>query len=286
MKYTRIKYIIIFYLFSCSNHHATNDVDKSTKDSNNLKSTETETLTTHIVVVKCDGSDVPLWNRIPTEKELELAQQGTQEARALNEELIIDKLHNGQFIRLLKADTLGYHYVQVVDQMNNSELQQQRNKRGFIISQYCNNPTLRKIETTNMLTIDQSDEIKHINEFLDNHKFNNDLLDYAFAFITHEADLIQTFSFSIYGINTIKFKISVISLQEYRLLFNGDAEIINKYKNTKGETFSRYIASPFMGNDFEIHIKEGGSLAFLKFKQPIDDEINPRPEEDMMNRIK
>jgi hypothetical protein len=281
-----MKYLIIISLASCTNDNAINNKIKLTKDVESSKSIKTEVLSTHIVELQCNASYLPLRNRIPTKKELALSQQGTQEANVLNEELIVGKLYNGQFIRLLKADTLGYHYVQVIDQINNTELQNQTHRRGFIIANYCNKPTLRKIETINLLSFKQTDETKSIIDFLDNYKYSNDLLDYAFAFISDEADLIQTLSFRKSGINSITYKISVITLQKDLLLFTGSAEISDKYHSRKGEIFSRYIATPFMGHDFEIHIKEDGSIAFLRFNEPKELQNYSKPEEEIMDRIK
>jgi hypothetical protein len=286
MKFLTI--IIIFLsllnLLSCKDRNSVNKGKFSKVDLVDSDMDSTKQLTTHIIDVKCEGEFIPLRQRILTKKELELSQKGNAIAKQLNDEVIIDKLYNGEWIKILKADTLGYHYIQVVDRINSTELDEQRDIRGYILTKYCNKPTVRKFERLHISEFDNaSDDVKGLIEFLEYHVPNGNLLDYAYTFVSDEADLIQTFSFNVTGNNTIRYKLYQVLLQSDAILWEGEAELYTRYK--KGEIeFSKYVTRNLTGTDFEIHINERDKTATLKF---IDKKMLFFIEEGLiMKRIK
>ena len=286
MKFLTI--IIIFLsllnLLSCKDRNSVNIEKLSEVDFVDSDIDSTKQLTTHIIDVKCEGEFIPLRKRILTKKELELSQKGNAIAKQLNDDVIIDKLYNGEWIKILKVDTLGYHYIQVVDRVNSKELDEQRDIRGYITTKYCNKPTVRKFEKVHISEFDNaSDDVKGLIEFLEYHVPNGNLLDYAYTFVSDEADLIQTFSFNVTGNHTIRYKLYKVLHQSDRILWEGEAELHTRYK--KGEIeFSKYVTRNLTGTDFEIHINERDKTATLKL---IDKKMLFFIEEGLiMKRIK
>lgn len=286
MKFLTI--IIIFLsllnLLSCKDGNSFNNEKSSEADLVDSDMDSTKQLTTHIIDVKCEGEFIPLRKRILTKNELELSQKGNAIAKQLNDEVIIDKLYNGKWIKILKADTLGYHYIQVVDRVNSTELDEQRDIRGYIITKYCNKPTVRKFERVHISEFDNaSDDAKGLIGFLEYHVPNGNLLDYAYTFVSQEADLIQTFSFNVTGNNTIRYKLYQVLNQHDAFLCEGGAELHTRYK--KGEIkLSKYVTRNLTGIDFEIHINERDKTATLKL---IDKKMLFLIEEELiMKRIK
>lgn len=247
--------IVIFFLHSC----------ESNKDEISFVSNKSEILSTHIIDVKCGGNFLPLRKRVLTKNELILSNNNSEEGKRLNDELIIDKLNNGEWVKLLKADTLGFHYIQVISRINNEEMNEQSNIRGFIAAKYCNNPTLKKMEVnriSNFDTLNQS-ALNKI-DFLNNHAPQGNLLDYGFAYISNEADLIQLLSFNFDGINEIRYKFYQVLWFHDSFLYSGSAELQNRYINSNGEVIARYVTRNMMRIDFEIHLNEDNETAFIK----------------------
>jgi len=259
-----IIFVSLLNLLSCKDRNSVNNAKLSELDSVDSVINSTRQLTTHIIDVQCDGEFIPLRKRILTRKELELSQKGNAEAKELNDAVIIDKLYNGSWIKILKADTLGYHYIQVVDRLNSTELDKQSDIRGYITSKYCDKPTVRKFERVHISEFDNANnDVKRSIEFLEYHVPTGNLLDYAYSFVSDESDLIQTFTFNVTGNNTIRYKLYQVLLQSDRILWEGEAELHSRYK--KGEIeFSKYITRNLSGTDFEIHINERDKTATVK----------------------
>ena len=292
--------LALLNLLSCTDRNSYNN-EKSSKavstdvnSSNNYKSSEvqpfeshidsTKQLTTHIIDVKCEGKFIPIRNRILTKHELKLSQKGTDIAKQLNNEVIIKKLYNGEWIKILKADTLGYHYIQVVDRVNSTELSEQSNIRGYIITKYCNKPTVRKFEKIHISEFDKpGDDVEGLIRFIGHHAPNGNLLDYAYTFVSQEADLIQTLSFTVTEKNKVHYELYQVILQRDAVMYEGTAELHTRYRKAESK-FSKYITRNIRGADFEIHINESDNTASLKF---VDKKTFFLIEEDLiMERIK
>ncbi len=276
---------------SCTDGSSSNNEKSSDSESVDSDIATTKQLTTHIIDVKCEGEFIPLRNRILSKNELALSQKGNATAKQLNDEVIIDRLYNGEWIKLIKADTLGYHYVQVIDRINRFEMSEQRNTRGFIISQYCGQPTVREMKEIRISKFaGQNDDIKNTVDFLTYHSPNSGLLDYAYAYISQEADIIQVLSFNITGIDEIRFKFYLVINQSDDLLFSGSAQLIDAVVDSNGQEYSRYFAFDIMGHkSFEIHISSDNKNAFLRFNDSKGPIIFQIPNEfliEKMNRIK
>ncbi|MDG1429573.1 MAG: hypothetical protein P8P87_11895, partial [Crocinitomicaceae bacterium] len=202
-------------------------------------------------------------------------------AKKLNNEVIIDRLYNGEWIKILKADTLGYHYIQVIDRTNSTEQDNQRNIRGFVIAEFCGKSTVRKFEK---IHISEFDNASTRHSFLEYHSPNGDLLDYAYSYVSQEADLIQTLSFNVTGNNTICYKLYQVINQQNAFLCIGTAELTSRYRKGESE-YSKYITSNLTGTDFEIHINDSKNNAALKL---IDENLTFLYQEEVltMERIK
>jgi hypothetical protein len=224
-----------------------------------------ETVATHFIDVKCDGEFLPLRNRVLSNKELLFSNNGSDSANRLNREDIIQRLYNGQNVKLLKKDTLGYHLVQVVKKYTTRDT-----LIGFIISEYCNEPTLKKLEKVKMTEFEESQRSENFREFLGFYSPESDLLDYSFMYVTHEADFIQALTFDITSYNEIYYQIYAVSLQSNFVFFNGSAHLYESYKDENEIKFSRFLADNIMGREFEIHISEDGRLSFLHIIDTFD----------------
>lgn len=282
-RFTFLIFLIAFLVFSC-NPHNNKSLDEANESTLNNYQNDL-ILTTHIIDVKCDGEFIPIRERILTRSELMLSQKNNEAAKKLNNEVIIDRLYNGEWIKILKADTSGYHYIQVIDRTNSTEHDNQRNIRGFIIAEFCGKPTVRKFEKIHISEFDSSSsDVKSLLGFLEYHNPNGDLLDYAYSYISQEADLIQTLSFNVTGNNTIYYRLYQVFNQHDAFLCTGTAELTSRYRKGESE-YSKYITSNLTGTDFEIHINDSKNNASLKL---IDKKMTFLYEEEglTMERIK
>lgn len=283
--------LAFFHLIGCdysTERSETNSVkfrQKSEISSDSVKILQ-EVLTTHIVEVQCGGEFVPLRNKALSESELHLSQQGSEESERLNEEYIIERLGNGSWVKLIVPDSLGYHYVQVINRLNWSEYTEQRNVRGFIVAKYCGMATLKKIEIASLDSFEHSKDHERSKEWLEYHKPNGDLLDYAFEYTSQEADVIRVLTFQIVGLNQIKYKIYYVLNQTIDLMFSGYAVLDSRYRNEEARLFSRYISTwSILEEDFEIHICEDDNYAFFVSENQSD--IHPvSSSEEILERIK
>ena len=103
-------------------------------------------------------------------------------------------------------------------------------------------------------------------DFIEYYTPNGELLDYAYAYISPEADLIQVLSFAITGINEIRYNLYQVTTQHDTFFYTGIAVRENKYQNGLGMDLSRFITNNEMGPQFEIHINDDDSSAFLKLE--------------------
>ena len=127
-----------------------------------------------------------------------------------------------------------------------------------------------------------SDNVKSLIEFLEFHVPNGNLWDYAYTFVSHEADLIQTLSFIVHN-NSMHYKLYQVLYQSDKIMYEGNAELHTRYRKA-GSEFSKYITSNIIGPDFEIHINETDNTASLKF---VDEKMMNWIETDLiMERIK
>ena len=246
-----------------------------------------KSIATHIIDVQCNGEFLPLRNRILSKEELLISQNGSEAAKKLNSDAIIDRLRNGQSVRVIKTDTSGYHLVEVI---NTSKHSGNLTMKGYVVSKYCQKPTLRKLEKTAIPEFQESKETGSMLEFISYYKPDGDLLDYSFAYVTSEADFIQVLSFDFTSLNEIYYQIYVVNLQRTSLLFNGSAVLQNEYLDSNKKRVSSYLAEKFMGHGIEIHITEDGESSFLIMDHPFDSNFFQAPrsmeEKVVMQRIK
>lgn len=287
MKFLIIPIIILALLnfLSCTNGSSPNNQKPTESDSVLSCSVSEEQLPTHVIDVKCKGAFVPLRTRILNEEELRFSQKGNAASEKLNDEVIITELYNGCWIKILMEDTSGYHYVEVIDPLRTTQSVDEPNIRGYIVAKYCNQPTVRKFERLHISPFKfPSKETKELIEWLDyHHSPDCDLLDYAFNFVSQEADIIQTLSFSVTGINKIHYKLYQVISQQDKILYEGNAELYSRYRKGQSE-ISRFITYNVHGVDFEIHINESENTASLVW---LDEEsFFTNTDGDVMLRIK
>jgi hypothetical protein len=284
-------WVILFVFASCINSREQDHKILCHIDCSSLCAGTSEILTTHLLNVQCGGTFLPLRNQILTGEELDFSQQNSSEAKAFNDKVIIENLNNGAWLKVLKADTLGYHYVQVIDRINNDETKAQRGVKGYILSKFCGLPTIEKIERVAMPLFSTTDDSFNTIEFLGYYKFKSDILSYAFACFSDEADLIQVFSFDVNGLNSIRYKMQVVWGQQSTLLFDGDAMLLSSYLNSSGKLVSVFSCEPVLGYRYEIHMCLSENIAFIKY---LDSELTkiynssttPVPTEQVMHRFK
>jgi hypothetical protein len=262
----------IYMLVSCSESAessdseklgAVNHVDKtptqpeptSAPDFAELTSSK-DILTTHVVNVECGGEYVPLRNRALPESELHLSKEETEKSKAMKNHVIIRRLRH-EWVRMLVEDSMGYHYVQLIDIINSSESNEQRNVRGFLEKEYCGKPTLSKFLFNDFRDIDD----QGIPEFWGK-RLPHGLLDYAYGYVTSEGDELQILTFETRGLNTIWFEIFYSIQAAKSNWFNGEAYLVERYKNEDGKIFSKYV-SGYSLNDVEIHICDDEDYAVL-----------------------
>ena len=265
----KLKYLIIitlslFILFSCSNENPNRAEHLIVRvDSDN---DSTQHLPTHIIDIKCGGTFIPIRNRILSRAELELSQRTTDEAKLLNDSVIIDNLNNGQWINILKADTLGYHYIKLVNRMSHTN---PLGIRGYIVSKYCNKPTVRKFERVHLPEFDNSDtNTQNKIDFLEDWGVNLNEYDHAYEYVSHEADLFCALSFTVCDVDEICFE--MYHSTGDRLSSTGIALLHNRYTNETGEQIMKFIAYKNPGAGFEILINETDNTALINF---LDDEL-------------
>lgn len=253
--------MITVFILSCSNENK-GKVSNQTKSTVLLQKETYETIATHIIDVKCGGEYIPLRNRILSKNELLSSQKGDKVADSINQKFIIDKLENGQLIRLIKSDSSGYHFIETVDRQTNKVIHQ-----GFIMANYCKQSTIRKIEKLTLPKINKSVKSQNLFEFINgNYVPSGALLSHAFAYVSPEADFIQVLSFNIVSFNEISYKISVTQLQAADLLFTGKAEIQKYDINEKGINIIKFVAEDLLGHRMEIYINKDGSESYLLIK--------------------
>ena len=284
-------FVVLLVLSSCGNPREQDNKSFFHMDCSSLCADTSTFLTTHLLDVQCGGTFLPLRNRILTEKELKFSQQYTSVAKEFNERVIIENLKNGAWIKVLKADTLGYHYVQVIDRINNDEQKVQRGVKGYILSKYCGLSTIQKIEKLAIPLFSITDDAINTIEFLGYYKFNSEILPYAFVYFSDEADLIQVFSFDVNGLNSIRYMMQVVWGQQSTLLFDGEAALMNTYSNSAGKLVSVFSCEPILGYRYELHMCLSENVAFIKYLDPelkkiYNSSTTPVPTELDMHRFK
>ena len=277
--------------FSCNTNA---DSPKNKKQKPEAKPSKEMFMCTHIIDVQCEGEFVPLRNRILTKQELTEAQKGDSTAKKIENSTVITKLYNGQHIRLLKEIEAGFYLVEIEthDSKNNRI-------RGYIVSKYCGKSVLKKQDRIAIQKHAKSRESESALDFIKLYnKVNFDLKDVVYAYISPEADFIQYFTFSLVNDSKINYAITVIELQDRRVSFSGTVILDKRYSNAKQEAYLLFEIQNFAGHLFEIHLREDGTSAFLKFKNKvtrdaelvpagIDDEIiTGSSEKAIMTRIK
>lgn len=123
-------------------------------------------------------------------------------------------------------------------------------------------------------------------DFIKYYTPNGDLLEYAYAYISTEADLIQVLSFMITGINEIRYNLYQVTTQHDTFFYSGTADCENKYKNELDMDLFRFKTNNEMGPQFEIHINEGDSSAFIKLENKFNQGVNYLYDDLPMQRIK
>ena len=284
-------FVVLLVLSSCSSPKPQEIKSLFNIDCSDLCADTNSFLTTHRIDVQCGGAFLPLRNRILTSEELIVSQQNSPAAKDLNESVIIQNLDNGAWLKLLKADTCGFHYVQVIDRTNYDEDKVQSGVKGFIVSEYCGKPTIETIEKVEIPFFSITDDAINTIEYLGYYNFKSDLLPYAFAYFSDEADIIQVFSFDINGLNSIRYKMQVVCGQTSSLLFNGDAMLFRTYSNSVGKMVSVFSCEPILGYRFELHMCLSENIAFIRYLDPelkkiYNSSTTPVPTEHDMNRFK
>lgn len=284
-------FIVLLVLSSCNSTEPHEIKSLFNIDCSDLCADTNSFLTTHRIDVQCGGSFLPLRNRILTEEELEFSQRNSAEVKEFNENVIIENLNNGAWIKLLKADTLGFHYVQVIDRTNEDELDDQRGVKGFIISRYCGLPTIRQIQNVIVPHFSRTEKADIMMDFLDYHIPKGETLAHAFSYVSNEADEIQVFSFDVNGLNSIQYKLRVVWGQDASVFQEGVAMLIKTYTDTSGKLFSVFSCEPILGYRSELHMCLSENVAFIRYldtelKELYNSSTTPVPKEHAMNRFK
>jgi hypothetical protein len=293
---------LLFLLSSCE------DIKKSSIDRNkdidsNKREANFMTEATHFVKIECGGKSIPLRNRILGSNELILSQLNTNDSKKLNDTTIIEYLENGDRVKLLRNDSSGYYYVEVINQLISgrgyrADLNYFETKKGYIIAKYCKEPTIKEILKINVPHIKSTNANIELLEHLKKYCGNQEILSNVYAYADEEGGFYQMLSFDVASVSEIYYKVNTVELQDRQYYFNGVATLLDKYEYKNGMIFFRFSCQEINGHEMELHISNNYQVAFFVVKGNYDfgsslsvlgaNEINTESfnEDIIMNRIK
>ncbi|MDC1222223.1 hypothetical protein N8Z47_06100, partial [Salibacteraceae bacterium] len=258
--------VLLIAFCSCDNHEAEkklNEIEPEYQDKKLSEPSKT-ILPAFQIDIKCGGELIPLRSIALSEKELKDSQLGNEYAKKLNDETVLGLLKNGERIRLIK-DTSFYHYVEVLD----SELKGSK-KRGYIVNKFCGESVLRKIEEKLLPQIEFSSQSVSTYNWIDEHyRTKSEFRQYTYAFVSQEADFIQTLSFDDRPNNQwgdLFFEVWVVELQKTGFLYSDWATKTGSYIDADGQNISVYNCDTRFWEGMSIHISDDGRFAFIETK--------------------